>query len=1251
MDKKRAEKLLGDTFKKEFDSDRFSIFISELFNKSVRYPKNIYMRKEYWDYVEKLESLGTYPDLNNKIIEVFIVKLKKSSSRDRARTMQRNLIAYYLKLYDLDGALVAFYGEENDDWRFSFVKMEYDLIKNEKGDLEGREKLTPATRYSFLVGKNEPNHTCESRFAPLIEKEDPIPSLKEIETAFSVEKVTKEFFNKYKDLYVDLKKSLEKVIKNDPIVNEEFKEKSISSDDFAKKLMGQIVFIYFLQKKGWLGVKKEEKWGQGPKDFLNNLYLENQDKNFFNDVLEYLFYEALATDRSQKDDMYDRFNCKIPFLNGGLFEPMNGYNWEKTKILIDNEIFKEILKTFNRYNFTVKEDEPLDRIVAVDPEMLGKVFEKLLDVKDKKVKGAFYTPREVVHYMCQQSLINYLNTNLNLPLEDIESFILLGDFTLDFIIRSKVQKSPIYILPESIRNNIGEIDILLKEVKIADPAVGSGAFPVGMMNEIVKARSILSLVKGEERTNYDLKRETIMNSLYCVDIDSSAVDITKLRFWLSLIVDESSIDNIKPLPNLDHKIMCGNSLIDEYEGIKLFNDGLFHETFNNINRKKELNDRLDFLYIQQGMVLTGKINDFKKAELIKKEIEKIEKELNLLSPAKQDLGLQPTLYEKVSDEKIHFLNIQKKIKRLDELNSLYFNEDNKEQKEGYRSEIESIQWYIIEETLKYDDNEKSLEEIEKYKKSNSKPFFIWSLYFPEIFLRDDSGFDIIIGNPPYKSNKGVNEKLKSAYLKKYDLSDDLYNYFFLKSFELLKESGTLSFITSNTYFTINSKLNLRELFQNNLIIELIDIANVFEDPEVEPAIIVIKKEDKKGSNYQFTFKDSKKSFKFPKRYIVNIDLYREAPNRVFFTPTNYNLKIYAKFSENVVKLLNKYWNKISNSKKISKYEKELNKYRKTLKDGDITLLGLITEGGQGLATGDNGRFVGVLEGTKQANRIKETRPEKLYNVIEKYELAELTYINSKEETRSFLNKLGEYDIRQLFDNLKNEYGNNLFGKGYLFRIISNNELFDVEKMTAKDKAEGIFGDAYFVPYDKGDKDGNRWHLNTPYCLDWSHDSVKFLKANSGKKGKGMPVVRNSKFYFREGFCWNNVLNPNSKFIKCRLKSKSVHDVASMSLFPVIKNITAKFIVCLLNSTFIFHYQRNFVNNTVNLQMNDFRQFPIIVPSSERLKEFEKIFDEAYKVKKDNFTGLISNKQANKMLDSIQNDLDSMVYELYGINAT
>jgi hypothetical protein len=513
------------------------------------------------------------------------------------------------------------------------MEYRYDEEKNKV-----REEFTPAKRWSFLVGTHEASHTAQRKLVPLMADDEHNPTLADLEDAFNIEKVTKEFFEKYRGLFIRTKEKLDEAESTDPKIRREFESKGIDTVNLAKKLLGQIIFLYYLQKKGWFGVARDAAWGQGSRNFLRELFDKKHGdyKNFFNDILEPLFYDALRRDRSEDDHYYPAFKCKIPFLNGGLFDPMNNYDWVKTDILLPNELFHNQTKTkegdvgdgildiFDRYNFTVKEDEPFEKEVAIDPELLGKAYEKFNAIrpdnydeflqalksgkkgdesKFNKQYGVYYTPREIVHYMCQQSLINYLYSELNpnvvyqnlgddkldmfgntvksgqldlttehrpmteVPKEDIATLILKGEQIKEHdervVAEGRETATYSFIMPESIRNHAALIDEKLASIKVCDPAVGSGAFPVGMMSEIVRARDVLRSWTKTKKTLYDFKRGCIENSLYGVDIDSGAVEIAKLRLWLSLVVDEDDIQNIKPLPNLDYKIVCGNSLIGQ----------------------------------------------------------------------------------------------------------------------------------------------------------------------------------------------------------------------------------------------------------------------------------------------------------------------------------------------------------------------------------------------------------------------------------------------------------------------------------------------------------------------------------------------------------------------------------------------------------------------------------------------------------------------------------------------------------------
>ena len=1225
MDKESAKKLIKNTFQNSFDKEKFIFFIKNLFNqydKSKAFSARDYNSSDPNNCINTYECVGSYTDPEGEKIDILIVNLKKESILKNARTAQRNFIAHYLKSCDgKDAGLVAFVPpNEEEDWRFSFVKMEYKFEKTLKGNFKVKEEFTPV-RYSFLVGKNESSHTAQSCFVPILEN-DYNPKLHEIEGAFSIEKVTKEFFTEYKKLFDILIKELNS---NHSFLIEVSKSNMIT-ENFAKKLLGQIVFLYFLQKKGWLGVSPNQTWGEGDKFFLRNIFEKSkaENKNFFNDYLEYLFYDTLNNPRSNMvDPSYSPyFKSRIPFLNGGLFEPE--YDWENSFMYIDDKIFEKILDVFDRYNFTVKEDEPLEKEVAVDPEMLGKVFENLLDENLRKGKGTYYTPRRIVHYMCQESLVNYLITESEIDEDRIRKLINWNMImTTEDIIKEKENNINLKGKPLVFEDDeVKQLEKILKDIKIVDPACGSGAFLVSLLHEIVRTRQILQYFLDEKTMNeYQLKKETIQNSIYGVDIDPGAIEIAKLRLWLSLIVDYE-VEEIEPLPNLDYKIMQGNSLIEELilgdTNIKLFDIGVIKSQ----QAKKNLFDNK----IQEDL-----FGNFEIQRKIIKDLNNLHKEYFEIRDLKEKRKKKLEI-DKIEQDLIERC-VKKEIDRLEE-------------------ESKNIGNYIIsgikmtkKDAEEFSKNISKQLQINKilgeYKKSGIRPFFLWRLCFADVFDKKN-GFDIVIANPPYVSTKGVHATPKKDLKRHYGFVDDLYSHFFFRSFEILKPNGILSFITSDTFLTINTKMNLRKLLQSKKLIEMIKTADVF-DAMVSPAITIAQNIQNK-ENYPLIFKDALSDFDNPIIYDTKIDTFRHAVNFVFFPPTPFNMSFYNKYNLIVNDLYDKWWPKIVNSKKISENFNTLEKYRNEIQPGDIALLGALTDGGVGLQTGNNGRFVGVRENTKQAKNIVNSRPKKLFEAIQKNNIP--LSIDSKEDSKYYLSRKSEKEIIKLFDELKEKHGRDIFGQGYLFRIITDNEISNVDELTEDEKKNGIDqSKSHYVPYDKGDRDGNRWYLETPFVIDWSKAAVKILQTNPRARWQGYD------FYFKEGFCWTNVLNPHAKLIKCRLKAKTINDVGSMSLCATNENIPDYYLVSIINSIMLFDYYRQFINNSVNVQINDLRQLPIIIPDENQLSDFKYLFDNAIKVKKLQFTNQISKEEAEEKLNSIQELLDEMVYELYGLGET
>lgn len=474
------------------------------------------------------------------------------------RIMDTHSLAFMLFHYEDGGAE----SQESWEWRFTFCH---------KG--ASQTDTTSSKRFTFLLGPGQHCRTATDNFQRLIDKRGAV-EVKDIEDAFSVEALNKEFFDKYRQHYATFVEYItgKRYVKQ----GGKWEEKQVSEPnaqlrdqfcgdekrvrDYVKKLLGRIVFLHYLQRKGWLGVPSDKAWGDGDRSFIQHLYeyaTEAQQSDFITSVLSPLFYEALNTDRRADNDLFDtrvkfpkRGNkLRIPYLNGGLFD-----RDENAALLIKfpPEFFKDLLDFFAQYNFTIDENDPTDAQVGVDPEMLGRIFESLLE--DNKEKGAYYTPKEIVQYMCRESLIAYLCTGIDQGTPEhhaISQFVKSYDAELLMGLELEGVELGAKVLER------------LKEVKVCDPAIGSGAFPMGMLRELYYCRISLEDLSVSPA---EIKSQIIKGNIYGVDIEQGAVDIARLRFWLSLVVDETTPT---PLPNLDYKIMQGNSLLEWYEGVDL----------------------------------------------------------------------------------------------------------------------------------------------------------------------------------------------------------------------------------------------------------------------------------------------------------------------------------------------------------------------------------------------------------------------------------------------------------------------------------------------------------------------------------------------------------------------------------------------------------------------------------------------------------------------------------------------------------
>lgn len=743
------------------------------------------------------------------VMEIFDITVEDNCKLSRSRVNIQQFIRSKIDVQS--NALLVFHYETptGRSWRFSYFY---------RGD--SLKESTNAKRYTYLFGKKEKVRTAVIRFNKLLEtfnEKDNSVTDEDIENVFSVEKLSDEFFDRYLAFYVSFvkfltnkndskenKKSgissetfrkqlkeLDKLNKHDEYdqyhkyfmpkchYNEEECDKRVR--DYVKKMMGRLVFLHFLQRKGWMC---------NDYDFMYHLYENsNQKEDFLDKVLEPLFFAVLNTHPDKRMTVCKRHNdnpynknervdwdeelikqwAKIPYLNGGLFEQDS---IDKCRSIFPKEFFEKLFDFFNQYNFTIDENDPHDAVVGVDPEMLSKIFENLLE--DNKDKGAFYTPKTIVHYMCTESLIAYLKEKCkeqNLEENDIRQFVL---------------EPELYPLMQCTTEEQRKVLLnALKNIRVCDPAIGSGAFPMGMLNCIYACRHELE----PETSAFEIKQFIIQNNIFGVDIEQGAVDIARLRFWLALVVEEQLPH---ALPNLDYRIMKGNSLLttfmDEYVNIES-SDG----------RSKTFKMKKDLAKMQKEYYnLSGE-------EKLNKEIEIKMQILNILeTQLKLDKVAAQKIYERKEGD---FMNINSSAKSTSK---------KAEEAEMFVRKRQNLLNKISDKKKELSSSKKDLIE----KASTDICFFDWKVMFSSVF-EEGNGFDLIIGNPPYGAN--IPNEQKNILKNKFDyLVQRIRNsyLYFIGIAGQLSPKGIICFIVPNellfqvymskarTYLLNNTTLNI-----------------------------------------------------------------------------------------------------------------------------------------------------------------------------------------------------------------------------------------------------------------------------------------------------------------------------------------------------------------------------------------------------------------------------------------------------------
>ena len=612
-----------------------------------------------------------------------------------------------------------------------------------------------------------------------------------IEEAFKVEVITEKFYDGYIAVFEDIKKSLQK----ERAKEVEDKEKKLK--DFIHQVLNRMMFIYFVQKRGCFA---------NDKNFLANFWdvYKNKfkgDDKFHKEWLNVLFFEALCKQYRNRDYLgnLNEVLKDAPYLNGGLFEEneLDRIGWE-----IPDELFDEVFEFFEGYNFTVEESTPLEIDIEINPEMLGNIYELLVNVEEKEEQakaGIFYTPKTEIELMFRRSLVEFLFNKTGISKEKIYRFVFIDEET-----------KPEGIFP---KNEAAAILKELDEILVLDPACGSGHYLVVMSQILYQLKEILWKITGEKHLDkYDEKKKIIEHNIYGNDIKKWAVQVAKLRLWLDLFVD-ADLKQLRSqrepiLPNLNFKIRYGDSLLQRI-GNEIVNIRRTKNLFHSSGKTEQLKNLISK---KQYVYESGSVKDFEltlKSEkdllinTISNEVIKLQKEIQRVNTElARGTGFQDDLYIKKAEQK------------------LLFEEELKKEKASLEKELEQIKKYR--------------EELAKLK----EPPMIWDLAFAEVFMMKN-GFDIIIANPPYVRQEEISDLdgfySKSEYKEKLieqiisdwqygysgekllsgpiniDRKSDLYVYFYLKGLKLLNENGVLCYISSNSWLDVGYGKDLQEI--------------------------------------------------------------------------------------------------------------------------------------------------------------------------------------------------------------------------------------------------------------------------------------------------------------------------------------------------------------------------------------------------------------------------------------------------------
>lgn len=975
---------------------------------------------------------------------------------------------------------------------------------------------------------------------------------------------------------------------------------------------------------------------------LVNYHRGNEEYKFLDksvieeyDDLDELFHEVLARKIKERSKHVREKFKDIPYLNSSLFErsalEQNTLYISALKDRFDlsvlsNTILRDekrnklkgklstltyLLRFLDAYDFSSEstgEEIQEEGKSLISASVLGLIFEKINGYKE----GSFFTPGFITMYMSRETLrravVQKFNDELKTNYKNFDE------------LKSEIDRT------KEGRRKANEI---INSLKVCDPAVGSGHFLVSVLNEILTIKSelgILNYKDGSRIQNYAVqidndelivtdvetegifkyhlnekgntipelqklqetlfheKQTIIENCLFGVDINPNSVNICRLRLWIELLkhsyyTNESGYKELETLPNIDINIKQGNSLISRFN----INDkGSSHlpGVYQKIKLATEKYKEQVIIY-KSTTDKTVKRNAERKIEEIKKEFETI------VNPSDKEVLKLRELEDELLEDRLIYSSQEEKEKWQEKKNKL--TEEYNLLKKNYEEKLKTIYGNAFE----------------------------WRFEFPEVLDENGNfvGFDVIIGNPPYIYNRDLPKLFRYYYQSVYNTADDLYAYFIFRSFDLLVKKYFAAFITPNTFLTLSSREYFREFVLNKSIVSLIYSGYVFSDAYVETMISLYQNKREANGNINFVLNPN--DYKSFETLLCPQESFKKNHLSRFYYPTPLNQKLWSKYS---IELSNLYKNfpKILEGRKSNNEEMKLKKHLEQLKKGDLTLLGLIAQGDQGLVTGNNSKYL--------ARIVKNTDEEII--ILKKLLLEIKNYKNVDITEKTLLKNKGK--IYELAEEIKEQENNpSIFGKFFLYKTVLEKDVKSYDKLSQQKTRRRERG--LWVKYFRGNSEGYKWFVPYSECIDWSTTSRTELEEGEITNSRWQGI----NYFNSTGFAWVDYFTDKIKafFVEKGPYSKSIVKLHCRDI------VSDEFIVGLLNSSFITYYVKNFITTTHTLQINDGRLIPIIIPDKVEKNHMEDLVTQILTAKKED---------ANADTSALEKEIDQTVYKLYGL---